>query len=331
MKKFFKIVGIILLSIVFIICGLIVNNRVYYAIYSKAEVDLNYLTDDEVKSVASVFEYLSQHGDAIFDGFSETNELLIYNRKYEFLISGDVYGNGWENLCFNERLNKNIYRRLANNSQAFAVKIEDHWVGSFCTFNYFHVKFLETVPFIVPPQFFSHDEISYKSVFIHEMAHAFQGNRDYERLDKASHLDPVIDRFFDNNNFNSSLKQEGKILDEAIKLTDKNEITQKVKEFLITREARRNKLNMTSDDISNEKEFELLEGLGRYAEFIASQGSKSIYLSNLNKISQKNGSDWYYVSGFSQIILLKNLDIPDWQQKLFYDNYSLEDLLREYV
>jgi len=328
MKKVLKIFGVIAFCIVLVICGLIINNRVYYAIYCKSDVDLNYLTGKEVKIVASAFEYLAEHGDAIFDGFDELTELIVYNRKYEFLITDGVYENGWDFLGFNETINKNIYRRLANNPQSFATKIDNHWVGEYCTLNYAPVSLLELIPVIVPPQFFSQDDIAYRSILIHEMTHALQGNRDNDRFDKASRLDAAIDGYFENSDFNASLKQEGKILEEAIKLSDKNEIAKKVNEFLHARESRRNDHNMSSSDISNEKEFEWLEGLARYAELLASEGSKSIYADNLDKISQKTGSDWYYASGMAQIILIKKLEIPDWQRKLFYENYSLEDLLK---
>lgn len=333
MKKFLKIIGIIVLCIVLIICGLIVNNRVYYTIYSKADIDLNYLTDNEVETFASVFDYLSEHGDVIVDGFNELTELLTYNRKYEFLVTGDIYGNGWEFLGFNKRLNKNIYRRLADNPQAFAVKIEDHWVGSFCTQNYYPISFLEQVPVIVPPQLFSLDDIAYRSVFIHEMAHALQGNRNNDRLDKVSHLHNVNSNYFENSNFKASIKQEGQILEDAIKLTDKNEIVKKVNEFLYTRDLRRNEHNMTDVAIFNEKEFEWLEGFGRYAEFISSEGSKSAISRSLNKISAKVATyddGTYYALGMAQIVLIGKLGIPEWQQNFFYGNYMPEDLLREY-
>jgi hypothetical protein len=137
------------------------------------------------------------------------------------------------------------------------------------------------------------------------MTYALQGNRDNDRLDKASRLDNVISDYFENSNTNTLLKKEGKILEEAIILTEKNEIITKVNDFLKIRDSRRNEQNMSNNDISNEKEFEWMEGFGRYAEFITSEGSKSIYVRNLDKISQKNGDDLYYALGMAQIILIK--------------------------
>ena len=172
LKVFSKVILIILWIIVLIICGLIINNKVYYKNCKTEDIDAEVLTNSEMMDVASVYEYLTNHGDDIYDGFDAEIELIIYNKKYEFLFSNNKYDGVWIFTEYNQLTWKNIYRREANNPQAFATKIEDNWAGSFSTHNYFNVSLLEQIPIFIPPQLFSMDDIAYRGVVIHEMAHA---------------------------------------------------------------------------------------------------------------------------------------------------------------
>ena len=335
MKKLFKGVAIVALCLVLVVVGLILNNRICYAMYDKADVDLEVLTDAELETAASIFAYLSDHGGAIFDGFGELTELLLYNRTYEFLLTDGVYEQGWETLGADGRTGKTVYRRLSEDPKAFAVKIGDRWAGSFCTQAYYPVSLLEQVPVFVPPQLFLLDDIAYRSVVVHEMAHALQGNRDNSRLEQVEGLHNVNSRYDGDRDFNAFMKKEGKLLEEAMSLTDHNELVSKAGEFLASRDSRRTDCGMTAQEISDEKEYEWLEGSGRYTEYIAADGSRTTSSRGLDQnIAQKaaaQGVDRYYALGMAQIVLIRNLDIPDWQPKLFYQQYAPEDVLREYL
>ena len=315
-----------------LICGLIINNRIYYSKYNKVNTNTEILTDNELKDIASVYQYITDFGNDIYNGFDTQTELIIYNREYEFLFTDDEYGDEWKFIGHDEITEKNIYRRKADTPQAFAIKLYNHWVASFCTHDYYNVSILEQVPVFMPPQMFLLDDIAYKSIIVHEMVHALQGNRDSYRVDAAEHIHNVCSAYYGNNDFNNLIKQEGKILKEAINLTDIAEITSKVHEFIAIRDSRRNTCGMTYDEISSEKEIEWLEGMARYAEYIASKGSKSIIAKNLDDITQKvvvSSDDRYYALGMAEIMLIKKLNITDWQQKLFHEKYTPEDILTQ--
>ena len=333
MKKVFvkilKVMFIITALILFLICGLIINNRIYYNKYSRVDTGAETLTENELTAIASIYQYLKDFGNDIYNGFSSQSNLIIYNRKYEFLLTDNEYEDEWKFIDYSEIVGKNIYRRKANNPKAFAVKINNHWAGSFTTHNYFIVSFLEQVPIFVPPQFFSLDDIAYKSVVVHEMSHALQGDRDNSRVETAEFIGKELNVYSGNSDYNNLIKQEGKIMEEAINLTDKVKITTKILEFIETRDHRRNICGMTNSEIFAEKEHEWLEGTARYAEYIASAGSKSMTVKNLGKITQQTAD--YYALGMAEIILINNLNITDWQHKLFYDKYTPEDILREYL
>lgn len=336
MKKVFmktlKVIFIITALIILLICGLIINNRIYYSMYNKVDTSAETLTDNELTIIASIYQYLKDFGNDIYDDFSSQSTLIIYNRKYEFLLTNNDYEDDWELVGYGDIVRKNIYRRKANNPKAFAIKIHNHWAGSFSTSDYYHVSFLEQVPIIVPPQIFSLDDIAYKSVVVHEMVHALQGDRDCTRVEAAEYIGDVLNVYQSDNNFINLIKQEGKILDEAVKLTDETKIITKIREFIETRDNRRNTCGMTDSEIFAEKEYEWLEGMARYAEHIASTGSKSMVAKHLGNIAQKSAEDdKYYVLGMAEIILINKLYITDWQHKLFYKKYTPEDILREYL
>lgn len=331
--KILKVMFIITVFIILLICGLMMNNRIYFNKYSRIDTSAETLTDHELTAIASIYQYIKDFGNDIYDGFSTQSNLIIYNREYEFLFTDDEYENEWKFISYSDIVGKNIYRRKANKPKAFAVKIQNHWAGSFPTYDYYHVSFFEKVPIIVPPQIFSLDDVAYKSVVIHEMVHALQGNRDSYRVEAAEYIGKVLNGYYGNSVFNNQIKQEGKILEEAVNLTDKMKIAAKMREFIETRDDRRNMCGMTDSEIFAEKEYEWLEGMARYAEYIASAGSKSKVAKNLGNIAQKTAEDdgRYYVLGMAEIILINKLNIIDWQHKLFYDKYTPEDILREYL
>lgn len=124
-RAILSVIGLILL----ISIGLIINNRIYYVKYSNKDTSLDYLTSDEIAQVQKVYSYLGQKGNDIMNGFDgESTDLIIYNEKYEFLLCHEEKSSEWEYIGYNSEIGKNIYRRVADNSQAFAVKVDDRWV-----------------------------------------------------------------------------------------------------------------------------------------------------------------------------------------------------------
>lgn len=331
MKKALKIVRIISIIIFLIVIGLFINNRIYYSKYSSKDITANMLSDSEIDMAENIFKWLEDNGSEIFDGFDNTIDLIMYNRSYEFLFTTNEY-EGWEYVASCSD-GKSIYRRRADNPQAFAVKIDDTWVGSFSTHDFFNVSILEQIPIIIPPQLFTFDDIGYRSIVVHEMFHAYQGKCDYERIDKAEHIHDICNNYFSSKDFNDYIEQEGEILQEAINAYN-NDINGILLEFLSVRDKRRNEFKMSDVEIANEQEIEWLEGSARYVEYIAAKGSNSSVSKGLGNITEKvktQGDERYYTLGMAQILLIKHLNIEDWQEKLLYKGYTPESILREYM
>ena len=181
----------VLLAIMLI--GLLINNRMLYFKYNHIDTKKDYLSEEDINRIHNVFSFLSEEGESIFTGFNGNDmNLLIYNEAYEFLFSASQPSSQeWTYLGKDEYLNKLIYRRLATNSQAFAVKIDSSWVGSFATMDTYHQQMLREIPIFFPPQLITVDEPYYKALVIHELTHAYQGKYNSGRVEEAGHLHSV--------------------------------------------------------------------------------------------------------------------------------------------
>jgi hypothetical protein len=127
---------LVLISLIFLITlGLILNNRLYVRKCNLLDTTGDVLTSSEISAIQGVYKYLDLYGDGLFLGLKENKDLVIFNDRYEFLICDKKTVPGWEFVCNNECLNKNIHRRIADNPQAFAVFTEDKWVASMSTKN----------------------------------------------------------------------------------------------------------------------------------------------------------------------------------------------------
>lgn len=330
-KLIIKYFLILLAVLLLIIVGLIINNRIFYAKYSASNINSNTLSKSEINTVENIFSWLDDNGDEIFNGFDSSIDLIMFNKSYEFLITNKEY-NDWNYVCpYSDE--KSIYRRKANNSQAFATKVGNTWAGSFNTYNYFNVSLLEQIPIVVPPQILTYDDFGYRSIVVHEMLHAYQGKCNYERVDKAQHLKNICSSYYKNKEFNDYIEHEGQLLEKAIN-ADNSSVNKIVTEFLSVRDKRRQECKISEVESANEQEFEWLEGSARYAEYIAAQGSNSIVSKGLGNISDKvktKNDDRYYTLGMAQILLIKQIDIFNWEEKLLYKGYTPESLLREYI
>ena len=82
----------------------------------------------------------------------------------------------------NEELGKKIYRRNADNPQAFAVLVGNKWIGSMSTKNWFNKSMVNSVPFFFPPQILIIDDEYYQASIIHEMVHAYEAKKNNKRF-----------------------------------------------------------------------------------------------------------------------------------------------------
>jgi hypothetical protein len=301
--------------------------------YNNVDTKKDYLTEKDVRRVHSIFNYLSKEGNNIFKGFDGKDmNLLLYNEAYEFLYS-DVQPSSseWTYIGKDEYLDKLLYRRLAIHSQAFAVKVDSTWVGSFATMDTYNKQILSEIPVFYPPQLISFDEQYYKAIVIHEMLHAFQGKFNSNRVDEAEHIHNVCSRYYEDNQFNRLIEQEAEYLEVALQSDDMVIIQRNVLSFLQTRSNRRVDCQMNEKEIYEEQEMEWLEGLARYSEYKVSRGSSSLIANGLSDISEKvkvRNDDRYYALGMAEYMIIKKLDKND-EKNIFLNNVALEDILSE--
>jgi hypothetical protein len=334
MRKLLKKAILTITIILFVLLiGLIINNRVFYLRYNNVDTKKDYLTEKDVRRVHSIFNYLSKEGNNIFKGFDGKDmNLLLYNEAYEFLYS-DVQPSSseWTYIGKDEYLDKLLYRRLAIHSQAFAVKVDSTWVGSFATMDTYNKQILSEIPVFYPPQLISFDEQYYKAIVIHEMLHAFQGKFNSNRVDEAEHIHNVCSRYYEDNQFNRLIEQEAEYLEVALQSDDMVIIQRNVLSFLQTRSNRRVDCQMNEKEIYEEQEMEWLEGLARYSEYKVSRGSSSLIANGLSDISEKvkvRNDDRYYALGMAEYMIIKKLDKND-EKNIFLNNVALEDILSE--
>jgi hypothetical protein len=325
-----KIIFIIAIAFLALIFGLIFNNRICYLIFSGKDTTSDQLSEADKEAVYHVYDYLKEKGGNLFGGFNNiSTDLIIFNEKYEFLFSGMEEEKGWERIEYNAEMGRNIFRREVENSEAFAVKVNGRWVGSFDTKATFNKEITKVILPIFPPQLFMMDEEYYRGTVIHEMVHAFEGNLDNDRVDAAEHIHNLCSKYYNDANYEKRIKQEAYYLKKAMDADNHDDIIKNVKKFIEKRKERRLICNLSDTEINNEKELEWLEGLARYAEYYAAKGSSKAIVKNLRKIEEKaaiNSDERYYVLGMAQAMVLDKLS-DDWKTKVLTGGYTLEECL----
>lgn len=330
-KRIGKVLLILVSMLLTLILGLIINNRIMYMKYLDVDTGLNQLTQKEKEDVEEIYAYLSENGNGMVQGFDGSDtDLILYNEKYEFLFSVIEETIGWEYIGWDEGTQRYLYRRPSQNPQAFAVKVGNRWVGSFSTHDYYNQSILEQVPIVIPPQLLNADREYYMAIVIHEMAHAFQGSLDFERLDKDEHLNNIAKEYEGKQAYQEGIAKEAEYLSLAMHSEDREAIIKNLQLFLDARNERRNLIGMTTADIQREQEFEWLEGMGRYTEYLSSRESSCTMAKGLGNIVEKckvSGDDKYYTLGMVQYICINMLS-DEWEKPVLQQGVNLEDFLR---
>jgi len=326
-----RIIRYFLGFILVVIVGLIINNRLCVLKYNKLDTDADMLTTAEISTVMSVYDYIGNYGDEIMTGLKENTDLILFNEHSEFLICDNEPVFGWDFVCNHEELNKKIYRRNADNPQAFAVLVADKWIGSMGTKDTFNKQMANAVPFFFPPQAIIADDEHHKAMIIHEMVHAWQANNNNTRFVLIKTKHDICADYYNDQEFTELITQEAYFLEQAISAGQYEDVLSYAKKFLETRERRRTECNMSMTEIQNEVDFEWLEGLARYAEYKASANSDSMVAKNLLDIDLKvkvKADDRYYTLGMGQALVLDKLQ-KEWKSKVLDDEFSLEECIKE--
>lgn len=340
-KPIFRILQVIVIIIGVVMLMLLTNNALYRYRYSQMDTHSDSLTNMEISQAVTALNYIKSYGEEIYPGFSTAAiDLIIYNDSYEFLICSITKSSEWTLVADNTVPGKSIYRRPVLNPQAFAVDTADRWVGSMSTLDtlntfVFNSMSGETgvIGYFIPPQLFSADSGHYTGMVIHEMTHAYQAQQNEVRVKADKSIEDINRKYTGEDVFEELIRKEGKYLQMALDASGSGDIIKYARLFLDTRTERRAICGMSAADIHDEAEYEWLEGMARYAEYMSSFDSSSLMRKNLGNVGQKAGEqsdDRYYAMGMAQAMLLDKLN-NDWKSAAFSDVFTFENALAEAV
>lgn len=318
------------LFFVIILC-LVINNRAINAKYEKVDTSLDYLTEKEIEDVEKIYEWIRTEGAGFSKKFANADtELLLYNKTYDFLFSKRKLSGEWTLVSEIASLNCHLYRRIQKEQKAFAVLVENVYVGSFATHDYYNQSILTQIPVIIPPQFVTSDDIYYRATVIHEMGHAFQGNLSMNRLQTYENEHKISERFETVSEYKEGIAEESRYLVLALDAQTREEKLSYLERFLSARDRRRYDCGYTEKETETEAQYEWMEGFGRYLEYAASRTSTSVVAKGLGKIEEKTkimGDDKYYSLGMAEYRLVNEL-FEGWETDLFENGFTPESYLR---
>ncbi len=307
----------------------IADNRILAARYNRLDTRAETLSPEEAKTAGEVLGYLAGNGDALFEGFGGSSDLILFNNRYSFLLSEEEVPDGWLPAPDSSVSGKRVYRKAIANPQAFAVQVGNEYVGSMGTLDTFNQSMVNELPFFIPPQILISDTAHYRGLVLHEMLHARQANLNPQRFRQAERLHDICSAHYPDKAFNERIVQEAAQLEKAIGASSREETLAFAKHFLTLRSQRRDESGMKEEEIRDEAEFEWLEGLARYVEYKTSRDSRSLVARNLGDVDQKVrvlADDRYYTLGMAQALVLDILK-PDWKQAAFSDVFTLESAM----
>lgn len=351
MKKFFKITGLLILTV---IVSLLVYNLILSLIYKTPE-EAAELSSEELQEIDFVYHFKNTEGEQIWPGLAQTEiPYISFNDEYEFLFNYDGSANDWNEITTTGEQRSTILRRKAENPQAFAVEVDGVWAGSLGTKNQMNRSLFwgirKEVPAFVSPLFpffiFKVSDGMHIAGAFHEMFHAFQAKQNEPKFLGAESAHADLESYpFDDENFIAAWNKEGQLLYEALKTDDKQRFLAVVDSFLLVRGNRRAGQDLAANHVAAEKKLEWLEGLAKYVEYqtyiLAAQKDDSNYKfktknaywqmerkDRLSRLGRHGGDNRFYSSGAAQAFILDELS-PGWKLKIMNDGIYPEDLIRE--
>jgi hypothetical protein len=352
LKKCSKVLGVLILI-------LIINYCINGLTYMMKETE-DKLTLEELQDIKEAKRLKDTYGDKLFNGFSEVSiPIIAFNSSYEFRIastSGDYSFNVLEEN--NQIVQDNIYVRESKNPQAFTAKFTDGWAASMSTYYTFNHEVLgymrRDVPFglwlLIPPQISTIKRDLIPCTIIHEAIHAYFGNLNEEKLNRAEALHKALKRYpYGNTIFREEWNKEGRALYNAMNAGTTEETIKYVTEFLDVRDKRRAESSLSVEMIDAVRLIEWEEGLAKYSEiriydFAAEDPNAPAYYkykkgrpysqgdfrSLKNNLGSRSEDYRFYLSGMAQAMILDKLS-NQWKEDLYRNEVYLEDKLREVV
>ena len=303
-------------------------------------------------------------GDQVWDGWGSAKiPVIVWNRSYEFLFNYDGKPpSDWSKITDDGINGESYFRRVADEPQNFAVRVGDTWTASMATKQTTDVFLIETFREVFPnpiKQVFPYRLLMQPSEtqiggLLHESFHVYQYHLAPERMATAESIHKRGEQYeaaFED--FSAEFKNESALLADALKAKTQEEKIELARQFLASRDARRNNSQLSNDLIDYEKWLEWEEGTAKYIEVaILRQAGKSTdyqpfpelkndpefkqYQNIDQRWSQElfqlryqtsSGENRFYMTGLGQAFLLDDL-LSDWKEKYWEDDVFLEDLLR---
>lgn len=351
LKKVFKIV---IFSIILFLLVLSIFNEIQAKRIDRELVEM-ILSEKDKESIKEFINIKTALGDKIWLGIDDIDiPVVVFNDKYEFLVgySGEI--KNWDTVNEDNFYGEVYYRRLAENFQAFTVKINDLWAGSMPTIGYLNkdlfLMLRKELPMpinkLIPYQMIRRPQDFYMTAIMHECFHAYQANESPNKFQQSENNYKLKNKYpFYDEKLNELFTQEGQILSNALLAEDRNEMLKLAKEFLDIRDERRSYL--TPNLINYEQTFEWLEGLAKYVEIktyeVALSEQKNLSLKynkkmpywnteieNIKRLGSLESETRFYVSGMAQAKLLEKLGV-NWEEKIMDDNIYFDDILRDII
>ena len=252
----------------------------------------------------------------------------------------------------------------------FTVRVGERWVATMETKEYmevdFYTQFRKQVPSFFQP-IFPYRQVwgllmgpteTYIGGLEHETFHAFQGNEVPSRLAEAENVTRWESQYpWDSPALDKDWQPELDVLVRAVRAQSNEETEDLARQFLALRDKRRTIAGLNQDLMDYERQREWLEGLAKYAELSIGRlaGSTPDYkflpalsgdpgfkeystserywsgqIDEVRRTGGREGEIRFYYSGMAQAVLLDRL-LPDWKEKIFAPEVTLEDLLRQAV
>lgn len=346
-----KIIKYVLLLILVLIIALVAQNE-YMAFRYQKVFDEDRLSKEDQNELLEINRLKSLIGTDLWPGFSDHEiPILFFNEKYEFVYSENEHDFSMKQI--DQELPGYLYRREAENSQAFAVNVNDQWVGSIGNLESMNKEYFLGVRSQFPPglrslfpyQFARIKRDMHVSGAMHELFHAYQVIRNEDKFMKADQMTKEVHYTYDDQSINESWNQEGIYLRKALNASSDEDIKKYVHQFLEERDERRK--NLSQSFINLEKNFEWLEGTAKYVEIrsyelaitvndspyrIKYEDDISYWDMEFKRLNDLGSADDYrfYISGMVQARILDKLEV-DWKDRAMENDIYLEDLLREAI
>lgn len=326
------------------------------------------LSQQDLAYAEEALHLMSELGDQTWPGLSGNIPLILWNEDYAFLINSQEKLSGWNKFQSATINDLPVYvQKNDANYQAFTeILSNEQYAGSMATKTTTNVGFINLFKQDLPPivakifpyrlMLISTDQ--YITALVHENFHAFQAENYPDRFqdaEKAYRSAEAYEKLFPE--MGETWEVEIQHLLDAIDQKDPETQKEIIREFLITREQRRDMVDLSDALALYEKRFEWLEGSAKYVEleiwrngassasyqpiskihedndFDAYQGFEKRWKNELNnaKTAAKNGSEtMFYYTGMLQAKLLDQL-MPEWKTRISEPGTWYENLLKEAV